>query len=446
MYILLPVILLILVSITIIQSQTLSYSQSSNLIPDVKSNISQLMTPDLPDKLDDLVIQDPLNRTLQIENNNSGNGVDNENANNLNSLSKSAPVVESNTEIANLTSGWKNYTSEKLGFTIDYPNNISIQKDGPETRFDLYSNLEIGDLNDDGFSITPQTLIVYSSDIKDIVKLTRDASLQFNSPNGFPILIEDITKMNITGDSGYSYLVSLIDNESEKSESVSNATFLKHNDIVYRFLFITNTSQYEYTNSIFNQMLKTIKWFEDEKLTALALSINQSEQMLRERNNAAATIETTQGPIKIQLYPDVAPNHVKNFQDLVSKGFYDGVVFHRIVPGFVIQTGDPNTKYDDLDREIWGTGGPGYTINPEFSSIPHERGILSMARTDDPNSAGSQFFIVLNNSNFLDNQYTVFGKVTEGMNIVDRIASLTTNSLDQPIVKDLARINTITLD
>lgn len=193
-------------------------------------------------------------------------------------------------------------------------------------------------------------------------------------------------------------------------------------------------------------MLKTIKWFEDEKLTALTLSINQSEQMLRERNNAAAIIETTQGPIKIQLYPDVAPNHVKNFQELVRKGFYDGVVFHRIVPGFVIQTGDPNTKYDVPDREIWGTGGPGYTINQEFNSIPHERGILSMARTNDPNSAGSQFFIVLNNSNFLDNQYTVFGKVTEGINIVDKIANLATNSMDQPIVKDFARINTIILN
>lgn len=215
MYILLPLIILTLVYITIIQSQTLSYAQSSNLIPDVKSNISQLMTPDLPDKLDGLGIQDPLNRTLPIENINPGNGADNENVNDLDSLSKSAQVVESTAEIPSVISGWKNYTSEKLGFTIDYPNNVSIQKDGPETRFDLNSNLEIGDLNDDGFSITPQTLIVYSSDIKEIVKLNRDVSLQFSLPNGFPILIEDITKMNINGDSGYSYLVSLIDNESK---------------------------------------------------------------------------------------------------------------------------------------------------------------------------------------------------------------------------------------
>ena len=148
--------------------------------------------------------------------------------------------------------------------------------------------------------------------------------------------------------------------------------------------------------------------------------------------NNTATIETTQGPIKIEFYPDVAPNHVKNFQDLASKGFYDGVVFHRIVPGFVIQAGDPNTKNGNSSKDTWGTGGPGYTINQEFNSIPHERGILSMARTNDPNSAGSQFFIVLNDSKFLDNQYTVFGKVTEGLEIVDKIANSTTNPMDQP--------------
>ena len=161
--------------------------------------------------------------------------------------------------------------------------------------------------------------------------------------------------------------------------------------------------------------------------------------------NNTATIETTQGPIKIEFYPDVAPNHVKNFQDLASKGFYDGVVFHRIVPGFVIQAGDPNTKNDNSSRDTWGTGGPGYTINQEFNSIPHERGILSMARTNDPNSAGSQFFIVLNDSKFLDNQYTVFGKVTEGLDVVDKIANSTTNAMDQPEDPNSARINKIIL-
>ena len=170
-----------------------------------------------------------------------------------------------------------------------------------------------------------------------------------------------------------------------------------------------------------------------------------SNNSMTTTTNNTATIETTQGPIKIEFYPDVAPNHVKNFQDLASKGFYDGVVFHRIVPGFVIQAGDPNTKNGNSSRDTWGTGGPGYTINQEFNNIPHERGILSMARTNDPNSAGSQFFIVLNDSKFLDNQYTVFGKVTEGLEIVDKIANSTTNAMDQPEDPNSARINKIVL-
>jgi dolichyl-diphosphooligosaccharide--protein glycosyltransferase len=161
-------------------------------------------------------------------------------------------------------------------------------------------------------------------------------------------------------------------------------------------------------------------------------------------NNATANIETTQGPIKIQFFQDAAPKHVKNFQDLAKEGFYDGVVFHRLVKGFVIQAGDPNTK-NDGNREEWGTGGPGYTINQEFNNISHERGIVSMARTMDPNSAGSQFFIVLNDSKFLDNQYTVFGKVIEGMDVVDKIANSATNTMDQPNDPNMARINKITI-
>ncbi|MBA3750098.1 MAG: peptidylprolyl isomerase [Nitrosopumilus sp.] len=161
--------------------------------------------------------------------------------------------------------------------------------------------------------------------------------------------------------------------------------------------------------------------------------------------NNTANIETSQGTIKIQFFPEAAPNHVKNFQNLSKKGFYDGIVFHRLVKGFVIQAGDPNTK-NDTNKEAWGTGGPGYTINQEFNNISHERGIVSMARTMDPNSAGSQFYIVLNDSKFLDNQYTVFGKVIEGMDVVDKIASITTNAMDQPNDPNLARINKITIE
>ena len=164
--------------------------------------------------------------------------------------------------------------------------------------------------------------------------------------------------------------------------------------------------------------------------------------MTTNKINNTADIETTQGQIKIQFFPNEAPNHVKNFQDLAKKGFYDGDVFHRIVKGFVIQAGDPNTK-NDSNREAWGTGGPGYTINEEFNNISHDRGIISMARTADPNSAGSQFFIVLKNSTFLDNQYTVFGKVIEGMDVVDKIANVSTNAMDQPKDPNLARITKI---
>jgi dolichyl-diphosphooligosaccharide--protein glycosyltransferase len=161
-------------------------------------------------------------------------------------------------------------------------------------------------------------------------------------------------------------------------------------------------------------------------------------------------IETTQGTIKVEFFPKVAPKHVDNFISLANKGFYDGTLFHRIVPGFVIQGGDPNTV-NSTDRNIWGQGGPGYTIEEEFNDIPHDRGILSMARATDPNSAGSQFFIVLEGDQqtkaALDNKYTVFGRVIEGMDVVDKIAALQTfnNGItkDQPINPDEARITSI---
>jgi len=175
------------------------------------------------------------------------------------------------------------------------------------------------------------------------------------------------------------------------------------------------------------------------------MKTNPTTNTTANATNNTVTIETTQGPIKIELYPNVAPNHVKNFQDLALKGFYDGIAFHRIVPGFVIQAGDPNTKNDSASRDSWGTGGPGYTIDQEFNTIPHERGIVSMARMPDPNSAGSQFFIAVNDSRFLDNHYTVFGKVTDGLDIVDKIANVTLNSVDQPVNKDLVRIENMTL-
>jgi cyclophilin family peptidyl-prolyl cis-trans isomerase len=147
-------------------------------------------------------------------------------------------------------------------------------------------------------------------------------------------------------------------------------------------------------------------------------------------DNEIVLIETTLGDIELELQNNIAPGHVKNFKDLAGKGFYDGTTFHRVIPGFMIQGGDPNTKSDD--RSTHGMGGPGYTIKAEFSSTPHNRGVLSMARSQDPDSAGSQFFIVVKDSSFLDNQYTVFGRVTKGMEVVDKIVSVPRDSGDNP--------------
>ncbi len=143
-----------------------------------------------------------------------------------------------------------------------------------------------------------------------------------------------------------------------------------------------------------------------------------------------AVIETVHGTIKLDLFEDKAPGHVKNLKDLAGKGFYDGTTFHRIIPGFMIQGGDPNSKSDD--RSSHGTGGPGHTIDAEFNDTKHVRGVLSMARSQEPNSAGSQFFICVKDSFFLDGQYTAFGRVTEGMDVVDKIVNEPRDSNDNP--------------
>ncbi len=142
-------------------------------------------------------------------------------------------------------------------------------------------------------------------------------------------------------------------------------------------------------------------------------------------------IETNHGKIVFNLLPDIAPETVRNFTKLVESGFYDGTLFHRIIPGFMIQGGDPNSKLPEKSK--WGSGGPGYTINAEFSSRSHLRGIVSMARATDPNSAGSQFFIVTTDSTFLDGEYTVFGEVMEGMDVADKIVNLQKDANDCPL-------------
>lgn len=144
-----------------------------------------------------------------------------------------------------------------------------------------------------------------------------------------------------------------------------------------------------------------------------------------------AVIETKFGKIVLRLFPDVAPRHVKNFIELAGKGFYDGTTFHRVIPNFMIQGGDPNTR--DPDRARHGSGGPGYSINAEFNERLHKRGTLSMARTSDPNSAGSQFFICVSYAPTLDGLYTVFGEVVSGIEVVDLIASAPRDSRDNPL-------------
>ncbi|MEZ6005957.1 MAG: peptidylprolyl isomerase [Planctomycetota bacterium] len=131
-------------------------------------------------------------------------------------------------------------------------------------------------------------------------------------------------------------------------------------------------------------------------------------------------LKTTAGDMTLAFRPDKAPGHVENFLKLAREGFYTGTRFHRVIPGFMIQGGDPNTRDDG--KGPWGTGGPGYQIKAEFNDLPHKRGVLSMARSQNPDSAGSQFFICHGDARGLDGQYTVFGMLVEGEDTLDEIA------------------------
>ena len=143
------------------------------------------------------------------------------------------------------------------------------------------------------------------------------------------------------------------------------------------------------------------------------------------------SIETNLGKIVFKLLPDLAPETVRNFEKLVRSGFYDGTLFHRVIPGFMIQGGDPNSK--NPDRSTHGMGAPGHRIAAEFNDTPHKRGVVSMARSSDPNSAGSLFFICVADAPHLDRQYTAFGKVVSGMEIVDRIVNVKRDNRDNPL-------------
>lgn len=143
-----------------------------------------------------------------------------------------------------------------------------------------------------------------------------------------------------------------------------------------------------------------------------------------------AVIETVHGTIELSFFADKAPKHVENFKKLAKEEFYNGTTFHRVIPDFMIQGGDPNSKNED--RSTHGSGGPGHSVDAEFNDAKHDRGVLSMARSSDPNSAGSQFFICVKDSYFLDGQYTAFGKVVSGMDVVDKIVNESCDGSDNP--------------
>ena len=145
-----------------------------------------------------------------------------------------------------------------------------------------------------------------------------------------------------------------------------------------------------------------------------------------------AILKTKFGEMEIVLFPELAPKHVESFVKLTKSSFFNGTIFHRVIPGFMIQGGDPLTK-DPSKRDQYGTGGPGYTVPAEFNKVAHERGILSAARTADQNSAGSQFFIMVDKAPHLDGQYTVFGEVIKGMDVADKIVSQPRDPKDSPL-------------
>jgi peptidyl-prolyl cis-trans isomerase B (cyclophilin B) len=156
-----------------------------------------------------------------------------------------------------------------------------------------------------------------------------------------------------------------------------------------------------------------------------------NEEKKSVNTNEVAVIKTTEGEMVVEFWPDVAPKTVENFKTLAKKGFYDGTCFHRVIKGFMIQGGDPLTK-DPTAEGRWGTGGPGYSVKAEFNDRPHNRGVLSMARSQDPDSAGSQFFICHGNPRFLDRQYTAFGKLIKGDDVLEKIATTSTHPPDRP--------------
>jgi peptidyl-prolyl cis-trans isomerase B (cyclophilin B) len=175
----------------------------------------------------------------------------------------------------------------------------------------------------------------------------------------------------------------------------------------------------------------------DESAAASATNKPTTEPKKEEKKvdtNEVAVIKTSAGTMVIEFWPDVAPKTVENFKKLANEGFYDGTCFHRVIKGFMIQGGDPLTK-DEANKARWGTGDPGYKIKAEFNDKSHKRGVISMARSQDPDSAGSQFFICHGDPTFLDHQYTAFGTLIKGDEVLEKIATTPTGPRDVPTTR-----------
>ena len=311
------------------ESNSQTIINDTNFLPDASSNFSFMMDPNISNE----------SSGMQIGNQPSMNS---SNLNDLILLEDQLKLAQEKIEQSDIKNkDWGNYTSSKLGMSLVYPTDVHLQKEGKETRFDPDKDLKIGSIEKDGFSISPSIYGQNSTDFTNVVQQAKASHLSMNLNDSYLILVDDITPMSIHDDIGLSYLISLIDNGLEKSLFVSNNTFLLHNDNIYRFVFVTNTDQYNKTNAIFNNLLNSINWNINQNRTISTSNVLANQSSLQNNTDAAivnqtsgnktAIIETTQGSIRIEFFPDVAPNHVKNFQDLASSGFYDGVVFHRIV-------------------------------------------------------------------------------------------------------------------
>jgi peptidyl-prolyl cis-trans isomerase B (cyclophilin B) len=197
-------------------------------------------------------------------------------------------------------------------------------------------------------------------------------------------------------------------------------------------------------------MMKTMKNLLFAGTAALAIGVaascaqDKKDEPKKETNtvntNEVAVMKTSMGEMVIEFWPDVAPKTVENFKKLAKDGFYDGTCFHRIIKGFMVQGGDPLTK-DPNKEAAWGTGDPGYKIKAEFNTRSHQKGVLSMARSSDPDSAGCQFFICHGDASFLDRQYTAFGKLLKGDDVLDKIAAVPCVPRGREVSKPSQRVN-----